>query len=740
MGNTTYWDGGQWVTTSNLIYNDGSNIAEGNGAGANNNSIAIGNGADAIGSNSLAMGNNASAIGSNAQAFAGGTAQANNSVAFGNNAICSGSSAMAVGVNATSSGSTSMAIGSYNTSSGSNSFASGYHSTASGNNSSTLGNYVTARSYAETTVGSSNTSYTPSSTTAWVATDRLFGVGNGNYPSKSDALVILKNGNTGIGTSSPSSTLDVNGTVKFQSLTNGYLSVDASGNVSVSAGTQGVTGATGAAGTAGVTGAQGVQGITGATGAAGTNGANGAVGATGAQGSTGAQGLQGVTGATGVAGSNGANGAAGATGAAGSNGAIGATGAQGIQGVTGKTGATGSTGSTGTNGITGTTGATGATGSNGITGATGSAGTNGTTGPTGVAGSNGAAGATGATGSSTQWLSGNGNPGNGIGNVGDWYMRTNTGDVYQKTGTLTWTLEFNLNGATGSTGNNGAAGATGSTGAAGSNGSVGATGATGAAGSNGAVGATGATGAAGPTNGWLLTGNSNTGADFLGSTTNNSLHIRTNNVERMVVDSLGNVGIGTTNMTRTFILMANKPGAGLGMFENSSNTGYSSWDFADNTGTIQANIGFANSGAGGYAGNMYLATNTATAKISFSTNNTERMRIDSTGFIGIGTTSPMSTLDVNGSVSLPTNIKTASYTLTASDYVVIFTGSTASQTFTLPSAISASGRVYIIVNQSTVSLGTSNFLAGSGGGTTSGVLAGVNLQLISDGANWRKIN
>ena len=47
------------------------------------------------------------------------------------------------------------------------------------------------------------------------------------------------------------------------------------------------------------------------------------------------------------------------------------------------------------------------------------------------------------------------------------------------------------------------------------------------------------------TTAWSLTGNSVTaGSQFLGSTNNVSLRMRTNNVERMMIDSVGNVGIG----------------------------------------------------------------------------------------------------------------------------------------------------------------------------------------------------
>jgi len=48
---------------------------------------------------------------------------------------------------------------------------------------------------------------------------------------------------------------------------------------------------------------------------------------------------------------------------------------------------------------------------------------------------------------------------------------------------------------------------------------------------------------------WLLTGNAGTSwnTNFLGSTDNVSLRLRTNNTERMIVDSTGNVGIGINN-------------------------------------------------------------------------------------------------------------------------------------------------------------------------------------------------
>ncbi|MCO5252179.1 MAG: hypothetical protein M9949_12290 [Candidatus Kapabacteria bacterium] len=113
---------------------------------------------------------------------------------------------IAMGYNSKARGSDATAIG-YNTKAlGKNSMALGFTTTASGFFSTAIGNGATAKSAFETAVGGWNTDYEPSSTTSWNPNDRLFVIGSG-FDSPSDAMVVLKNGNIGIGTSTPSALL-----------------------------------------------------------------------------------------------------------------------------------------------------------------------------------------------------------------------------------------------------------------------------------------------------------------------------------------------------------------------------------------------------------------------------------------------------------------------------------------------------------------------------------------------------
>ncbi|MGU3375014.1 hypothetical protein [Chryseobacterium sp. M5A1_1a] len=76
--------------------------------------------------------------------------------------------------------------------------------------------------------------------------------------------------------------------------------------------------------------------------------------------------------------------------------------------------------------------------------------------------------------------------------------------------------------------------------------------------------------------------------------------------------------------------------------------------------------------------------------------------ITSSGNFGIGTITPTSTLQVNGSLSMPIVTTDTDYTLTDRDYSVIFTGlsqdAASHVTFTIPDPATCKGRIYKITS------------------------------------------
>jgi len=117
----------------------------------------------------------------------------------------------------------------------------------------------------------------------------------------------------------------------------------------------------------------------------------------------------------------------------------------------------------------------------------------------------------------------------------------------------------------------------------------------------------------------------------IGTDTNHALTLRTNDTERMRIDSSGNVGIGTPSVS--------SPGS-YGKTVQVSNSDSSSVVLSRTSATAHSlEIGVF-SGAS-------LIESTGATSLRFKTNGSEAMRIDSSGRVGIGTGSPSAPLVVN---------------------------------------------------------------------------------------------
>ncbi|MFN3755403.1 MAG: hypothetical protein ACK4RM_00465, partial [Flavobacterium sp.] len=157
------------------------------------------------------------------------TASGTRSTAFGILTVASEAGSTAFGTSTTASGIMSTAFGLSTVASGFYSTSFGFVTSASGNMSTAFGRNNTAPSNGETVIGIGATIYTPSANGATQfraanATDRLFVIGNAidannnntvDDSERSDAMVVLKNGNTGIGSSTPQDRLHVVGNIRM---------------------------------------------------------------------------------------------------------------------------------------------------------------------------------------------------------------------------------------------------------------------------------------------------------------------------------------------------------------------------------------------------------------------------------------------------------------------------------------------------------------------------------------------
>ena len=157
-------------------------------------------------------------------------------------------------------------------------------------------------------------------------------------------------------------------------------------------------------------------------------------------------------------------------------------------------------------------------------------------------------------------------------------------------------------------------------------------------------------GGGGGSTGWALTGNASSVTDFLGTTNNRTMRFRTNNVERMVIDSIGNVGIGISNPNDIFHLRkdqvtTNTQTTTSVLLTNANANGISAFGFTSDGTTRQG--GFQYNNQSGFR-NIF-STSYTDIPYYFGSNSLIRMTIGAgvnAGNIGIGIITPTAKLNI----------------------------------------------------------------------------------------------
>jgi hypothetical protein len=151
---------------------------------------------------------------------------------------------------------------------------------------------------------------------------------------------------------------------------------------------------------------------------------------------------------------------------------------------------------------------------------------------------------------------------------------------------------------------------------------------------------------------WSLTGNAlgTPPSGFLGTTDNNALVVETNGQERLRVDASGNVGVGTTRPTAKLYVNNQDNSIGAVLATNTEGPGelrvYSYSTHPVNVSSFGIVHAFYNDERNGFI-NFCRGEATNGGFLTLGTSGSERLRIDTNGNVGIGTTSPTAKLYVN---------------------------------------------------------------------------------------------
>jgi Head domain of trimeric autotransporter adhesin len=188
--------------------------------GSGYNSIATG-----LGSTAMGYYNSATQEGSTALGYKN-SATGPYSTAFGFRNAVIGGGAMGSGSYNTVTGYYATAIGYNNTASDSYSTAIGYLNKVDGFYATAIGHQLVVKNPYSMVVGMLNDS---------TIADRIFEIGNGdiNFSTRSNAVTVLRNGNTGIGTTTPTTKLDVDGGIRTKYSGSAILNVTGTGSAAL---------------------------------------------------------------------------------------------------------------------------------------------------------------------------------------------------------------------------------------------------------------------------------------------------------------------------------------------------------------------------------------------------------------------------------------------------------------------------------------------------------------------------